>query len=310
VTSVSVILPTYNCGHYIGEAIDSILGQTQVPDQILIIDDGSTDDTEQVVRRYSDPRIEYIKQSNAGVSVARNTGLDAARGEFVTFLDADDRWRPTFVERMHHLLAVTPSAVAGFANFIRFDEQTGETMRDQFSYYPVHGSGHIPHERAFNTLVRWGEWPGFPVVLMFRRDRLGGIRCDPALVVCQDAHFALRAFMRGAVVYTNEILCEVRRHGTNATFDFSTMALYKLAALKALAPFVAGHHLAAYQDRLVKAHIDAAIHLTRSGRVRAGLRNYWDALRVPSSPMRKIKGTARMALTMPSGLKSKRGSHA
>jgi glycosyltransferase involved in cell wall biosynthesis len=296
--TVSVILPTYNCGHFIGEAIDSILGQTRVPDQILIVDDGSTDDTEQVVRRYTDPRIEYIRQANAGVSVARNTGLDAARGDFVTFLDADDRWRPTFVERMHDLLDVTPSAVCAFANFVRFDHETGQLMRDQFSYYPaISSSGYIPHGHAFNTLVRWGEWPAFPVVLMLRRNLIAGIHCDPSLIVCQDAHFALRAFMRGAVVYTGEVLCDVRRHATNATVDFSAMACHKLAALQALKPYVASVHLAAYHDRLVKAYIDAAVHLTRSGRIRDGLRNFWDGLRVPSSPMRKLKGSARLALT-------------
>jgi glycosyltransferase involved in cell wall biosynthesis len=306
--TVSVILPTYNCGHFIGEAIDSILGQTQVPDQILIVDDGSSDDTEQVVRRYTDPRIEYIRQANAGVSVARNTGLDAACGDFVTFLDADDRWRPTFVERMHGLLAATPSAICAFANFVRFEHETGETMRDQFSYYPpLNGSGYIPHAHAFNTLVRWGEWPAFPVVLMLRRSLIGGLRCDPSLVVCQDAHFALRAFMRGAVVYTGEVLCDVRRHTTNATFDFSAMARHKLAALQALKPYVASLHLAAYHDRLVKAYIDAALHLTRSGHIRDGLRNFWDGLRVPSSPMRKLKGSVRLALAMRS---KTGGSHA
>ncbi len=86
---VSVIVPSYNCGRCIAAAIDSILAQTLQPEQIVIVDDGSTDNTEQVVRQYADPRLQYIKQENSGAATARNTGLNAARGEYVTFLNAD-----------------------------------------------------------------------------------------------------------------------------------------------------------------------------------------------------------------------------
>lgn len=312
--TVSVIVPTYNCGRFIGQAIDSILDQTQPPEQIIIVDDGSTDDTEQVVRRYSNHRIEYIKQANAGVSAARNAGLDAAIGELVTFLDADDRWRPTFVERMHEILIASPTAVCAFSNFVRFDHETGDVLGDQFRYYrelqpelqdePSAALRSIPREYAFRSLIGMGEIPAFTVVMMFRRSMIEGLAFDQGLTVCEDTHFALRTFMRGDVAFTSEVLCEVRRHGANATHRYDEIALHKLRALKALRPDVNAADMAAYRDRLVKAHVDAAIYQTKSGHVRAGLRTYLDGVLVPSSPMRKLKGSVRVALALPRGLMS------
>lgn len=291
--SVSVIVPTYNCGRFIGEAIESILAQTVPVSQIVVVDDGSSDDTEQVVRRYTDPRIEYLKQRNGGVSSARNAGLDAARGEFVTFLDADDRWRPVFVERMHSLLTQDPTAVCAFANFTRFDHETGRVMVDQFTYYPElrDRPNRLPVEKAFDILVSCGEFPAYTQVMMFRRPLIAPLRFSTSLKLCEDAHFALRAFMRGAVLFTAEVLADVRRHDANASSDVSGMAVAKLKALRALEPHVTGHRVAAFHDRLVKAQVDAAIH-----GMRAGWRHYRECLSIPGSKRRKLKGLIRMAL--------------
>jgi glycosyltransferase involved in cell wall biosynthesis len=87
---VSIIIPTYNYGKYIRKALTSCLNQTYRNIEIIVIDDGSRDDTGEIVTSFTDPRIIYRLQKNQGVSVARNKGLDAAAGEFITFLDADD----------------------------------------------------------------------------------------------------------------------------------------------------------------------------------------------------------------------------
>ena len=161
---VSVIVPTYNHGRFLGEAIQSILAQTVEAEQIVVVDDGSTDETELVVRRFKDSRIQYIKQAHAGVAAARNAGLNAARCEFVTFLDADDRWGPEFIERLHGFLAEDPTAVCAFSNFVWFSHETGKIVRDQFPSYPElrrpvllkdvpTAFARIPKERAFGVLV-------------------------------------------------------------------------------------------------------------------------------------------------------------
>ncbi len=90
---VSIITPTYNRAHYLKYAIDSVLAQTYTEFELIIIDDGSTDATATLVEPYlSDSRFKYIKTSNQGQALARNTGLEHAKGEYISFLDSDDRW--------------------------------------------------------------------------------------------------------------------------------------------------------------------------------------------------------------------------
>ena len=83
-------MPAYNAEKYIAEAIQSVLDQTFQDWELLVIDDGSKDSTAKIVNSFSDPRIVLIQQENGGVSVARNAGLDLAKGKYITFLDADD----------------------------------------------------------------------------------------------------------------------------------------------------------------------------------------------------------------------------
>lgn len=94
---VSVIIPSYNRGYIIAETIESVLAQTYGKIEIIVVDDGSTDDTRSVVESYGD-KVHYIYQTNAGCPAARNVGLAAARGEFIALLDSDDRWYPWKLE--------------------------------------------------------------------------------------------------------------------------------------------------------------------------------------------------------------------
>ena len=91
--SVSVVIPTYNRSHCIGAAIDSVLAQTLLACEVIVVDDGSSDDTREVVEAYGG-KVRYLFQQNAGVSSARNAGLRAARGDWIAFLDSDDEWIP------------------------------------------------------------------------------------------------------------------------------------------------------------------------------------------------------------------------
>jgi glycosyltransferase involved in cell wall biosynthesis len=310
---VSVIVPSYNCGRFIAEAIDSVLAQTLQPEQIVIVDDGSTDDTRQVVGRYDDPRLQFIHQQNSGVAAARNTGLNAARCEYVTFLDAADRWQPAFIEIMHGFLADDPAAVCAFANFVRFPPAAGEALKDQFRYYPElrrptllrdapNAFGRIPRERAFGALVACGDIPAYLQAMMFRRRVIETVRFDPSLALGSDIHFALQTFLLGGVIFTDEVLTEVRQRDGNARRNLGEIAVHTLHALKALARHVTRDvDVAAYRDRLIKAHIDAALDQTKLGRVGAGWRTYRDSFRVPGSPLRKFKGSARMALALAGG---------
>jgi Glycosyl transferase family 2 len=99
VATVTVVVPLYNKESTIGRALTSILAQTVAVTEILVINDGSTDGSCEVVRSFSDGRMRLIDQENAGPAAARNRGLQEATGSFIAFLDADDEWYPSFIER-------------------------------------------------------------------------------------------------------------------------------------------------------------------------------------------------------------------
>lgn len=99
VNMVSVIIPSYNRAGSIRAAVESVLKQSYADLELIVVDDGSTDDTEAVLKGIDDDRLRYIYQENAGACVARNTGIAAARGEYIAFHDSDDIWHPTKLEK-------------------------------------------------------------------------------------------------------------------------------------------------------------------------------------------------------------------
>lgn len=107
---VSVVIPTFNRANTVGETIDSVLEQTYPNIEVIVVDDGSKDNTQEVLAAYG-PRIRNVRQENAGQMVARNRGIRSARGEIVCFLDSDDLWLPRCVERHVDVLQVAPAEV-------------------------------------------------------------------------------------------------------------------------------------------------------------------------------------------------------
>lgn len=103
---ISVVIPTYNRGNLITRAIESVLDQTRRPHEVIVVDDGSADDTRRRVAPYRDA-VRYIYQKNAGASIARNRGVQEARSEWVAFLDSDDIWYDRHLERIAEVIAET-----------------------------------------------------------------------------------------------------------------------------------------------------------------------------------------------------------
>ena len=108
--TIGVVIPTYNHGHILGEAIESVLSQTRRPDEIVIVDDGSTDGTKKLVRGFG-RRIRYIYQNNRGLSAARNTGIWASTADWVCFLDADDLWEQDKLNLQVNLIRTVDAGV-------------------------------------------------------------------------------------------------------------------------------------------------------------------------------------------------------
>ena len=125
---VTVVVTCHNQGHFLRESIGSILSQTRLPDEILIVDDGSSDNTRDEARRF--PEVIYIRQDNSGLAAARNTGLSRSRGDLLVFLDADDRLLPHALEAGLDDFAAHPECAFVFGAFRRIDA-TGRALADR-----------------------------------------------------------------------------------------------------------------------------------------------------------------------------------
>jgi glycosyltransferase involved in cell wall biosynthesis len=121
---VSVIIPTYNTATYISAAVDSVLTQTYSPLEVIVVDDGSTDNTADVLGRYAD-KIRYLYQPNSGPAAARNRGFSEAHGEFIAFLDADDWWTSDKLEQQIPILLANPNIGLVHADVVYIDGNTG-----------------------------------------------------------------------------------------------------------------------------------------------------------------------------------------
>ncbi len=125
--SISVVIPAYNIEQYIARAIDSVLAQTLLPDEIIVVDDGSTDRTGEIVKSYGE-QVRYIYQENAGLSAARNTGIHAAKGQWIALLDGDDKWLPEKIAEQVDFLKRFPELKWVSCNFYnQFPDESHKT---------------------------------------------------------------------------------------------------------------------------------------------------------------------------------------
>jgi glycosyltransferase involved in cell wall biosynthesis len=165
---VSVVIPAHNTERYVAEAVTSVLTQ-QVSDlEVIVVDDASTDNTAQVVADLGDPRVRLVRLDKVGVGAARNRGICLARGRFIAFLDADDRWCAGKLTRQIALLEAEPDVGFVFTNFRRFDP-SGYHDQTQFDYVPQlgdvrtrvagAGGGKVIVDDTFTALVGMSQLP-------------------------------------------------------------------------------------------------------------------------------------------------------
>jgi glycosyltransferase involved in cell wall biosynthesis len=126
--SVSVVIPVYNGARYVGEAIESVLSQTAPPTEVLVVDDGSVDESAAVVRSFL-PKVAYHLQENMGAAAARNTGIALTTGRFIAFLDADDRWHSAKLEQQLRTFEQRPELDMVFCQVDEFLSPESELAR-------------------------------------------------------------------------------------------------------------------------------------------------------------------------------------
>lgn len=136
---ISVVIPAYNVEKYIERSLESVLRQTYLPFEILVVNDGSTDHTEEVIESYKD-KIEYFVQQNRGISSARNIGIKNAKSNWIAFLDADDEWIDTHLENFITVISQKPDLMWYGAPVRHVDEITNRVL---FSYKTVPSKNYI-----------------------------------------------------------------------------------------------------------------------------------------------------------------------
>ena len=198
---ITCIIPAYNAAAYLREAVDSVLAQTLPPQEIIVVDDGSVDETPAVVAGYG-RAVTLLVQANGGRAVACNAGLHAARGEFIAFLDADDLWEPEKLERQLGCFRKRPElayCVTGIRNFVSPE---------------LCGRNEPPDPALFRAR------PGFLLQTILARrslfDRVGGF--NVALRHTHDTDWFLRARADGsAAELLPEVLVRRRLHPDSVT---------------------------------------------------------------------------------------------
>lgn len=165
----SVIMPLYNKERYLKKAIESVIAQTYRDFELIIIDDGSTDNSLEVVRglKIEDRRLKILTQSNSGVAVARNNGVAASEGEYMCFLDADDWWEANFLEEMDRLITEYPEAGLCATNYVYY--KPGKT------HVALNLSrGYIDYPKAYYEGSSMPVWTGATCMLRKVFDEMGG----------------------------------------------------------------------------------------------------------------------------------------
>jgi glycosyltransferase involved in cell wall biosynthesis len=230
--TVSVLVPLYQSEPWIAAALDSALAQTMSDFEVIVVDDGSTDGGPGIARAYAerDARVRYLRQENAGLPGARNTGLAAASGEYISFLDADDLWLPDKLERQ--LAAASDGVLYGDA-FIMYDE--GEPTSERLSEIVSPASGDI-----FDTLVQYNAVPVLtalvPTELM---ERFGGFDATQRQV--EDWDLWLRMSASGVHFhYLPQPVAVYRTRTTSLSRDVVVVSTYRVRALRKVQPLVTG----------------------------------------------------------------------
>jgi glycosyltransferase involved in cell wall biosynthesis len=205
--AVSVVVPLYNKAAYVQLAVESVLAQSFGDLELIVVDDGSTDAGGEIVANMQDARVHLIRQANAGVAAARNTGIRAARGRWVAFLDADDTWRLDKLARQLAALGRAPDVVWAAGAF-------ATTARDRTRRPPDtpdawFAAADVLKDGLLILGAGWMLWTG---TVMVRRDvlaQLGGF--DPILKVGEDVYLWVRlAVQHPRLIYVRTPIAEYR----------------------------------------------------------------------------------------------------
>ncbi len=283
--SVSVIIPTYNSGQAVVEAVTSVLAQTWPHIELIVVDDGSIDDTRDLLKPYLD-HICYVYQPNKGRSAARNRGIAMTTGDYVAFLDADDTWYPTKLEQQLSGLRHNLGTRWAYCK-TRLVDETNVPMQSDF-WSDHFGSGASGSHQVFETLLTAGLEISTSTVLVERETLVAIGWFDETLATSEDTDMWLRLAHVSPVLFVPEAL-GTRRIDTSTTFRERVIAYqgayYGLQAirrsLKKLGLDPATSSLA--QRALRRGYLNSALIELSAGNCDAAIEYWQEALRLADS---------------------------
>lgn len=238
---ISVIIPCYQQAHFLAEAIDSVLAQTHPRHEVIVVDDGSSDGAGEIVKRY--PMVRYLRQDNLGVSSARNRGMAVCGGDYVVFLDADDRLLPNALEVGLEYFQAHPEAalVFGRCRLIGPDGSPSPGLQppcaEAVDYGDFLGGNQIWH----------------PAEAMVRRFVLeAGMVFDTGLANASDFAFYLDLARRWPIRSHNVLVSEYRQHSSNKTKDVPKTLWFGLRILQRQREYITSNprYAGIYQDSI------------------------------------------------------------
>jgi glycosyltransferase involved in cell wall biosynthesis len=270
-STASVVIPFCNSAATLVRAVESVRAQTSRAREIICVDDGSTDDSAATLERFGEG-IRLLRQPNQGPSAARNAGLAIAAGDFVAFLDADDYWMPTMLERCGAALDADPACVLAYCDAKVVDAR-GETTRASMV------NAERAHAPSMDELL--GQmWPIVPSTALMRRDAAracGGF--NQKLRSCEDIHFWLLMREQGTFAYVPEALA------AKTEYELFPKVLERDPGARDFAGLIAARY-GARASGLVRAFTRFKVHLLyrtaaeamRAGRIRDARRCYLRAI--------------------------------
>jgi hypothetical protein len=211
--SVSVVIPLYNKALHIERTLQSVLSQTVLPEEIIVVDDGSTDGGGEIVESMGVPGLSLIRQENQGVSAARNRGIAEAGGELIAFLDADDAWKPGFLEMILQMRREFPQAGA-YATAFEIITPDGVKAESGVNILPP-GQDRGLITNYFKELLAWPVWTSATAVPQGILQEIGGFHVGEVLT--EDLDLWFRVALRYPIAWSKEKLAIYFQDATNRT---------------------------------------------------------------------------------------------
>jgi glycosyltransferase involved in cell wall biosynthesis len=219
----SIILPTYNRSHLITKAIESVLAQTYASWELVIVDDGSTDNTKETVALFIDPRIHYIYQQNSERSAARNNGMDRAKGQYICFLDSDDYYLNDHLQHLHQAIEASSFVEAVFITDVTRDED-GKLRKVEHEELSLHPNNVCYILSSTETVI--------PARIAVHAAILKDYRFNSALRVSEDSELLCRIGARYPFIQVPSHTAVYHLHDDNTSHTSNNPFSGQLSALK------------------------------------------------------------------------------